>query len=171
MFISLLQKKRIFSFLIMSSASILLFGCVTTQHGNGIVIKKEMYNVAKKRNLSTIKERTLKTAAPAALGGAAAFGAFGGVATLLSPSHDVVPLLSFTAIGAFIGGTVGLISGGGIGLLEYGFMSSHATTWQYKVKSLNTDKVFTIREQSTSIPLNTEVKVIERNGEMFIRSI
>ena len=45
-----------------------------------------------------------------------------------------------------------------------------STLYQFTVKSLNdATKIYTVRQYSTLIPLNTKVKVLERNGTIFIR--
>ena len=166
------RKKRAL-FIISLSICFVLFGCATTQnYGSGIVIKKEMYNVGSKRDLGIIKERTIKTAIPTALVGTVTLGSLAALASMISYGTDTALfVLTGATAGGIIGGVTGIAVGGGAGLIEYGLLSSHEATWQYQVKSLSSSNVFTIKEQETNIPLNTHVKIMEKNGMMFIKKL
>ncbi|MDX2347050.1 MAG: hypothetical protein QNK11_09295 [Legionella sp.] len=146
----------------------MLFGCATTQHGDGIVIKKELYGVSSKKDTAPIKNRTVQGGSSGAIGGGAFAGFFGLLATGLS-SGSAATALAAGAFGGVIGGAAGLIVGSSVGLIEYALNPSHSATWQYQVKSLNTDKIFTIKEQSTNVPLHSRVKVLETKGKIFIK--
>ncbi|MCH9690291.1 MAG: hypothetical protein K0U24_08020 [Gammaproteobacteria bacterium] len=80
-------------------------------------------------------------------------------------------MLTCAAAGGVIGGVAGVTAASGAGLIEYGLLSSHAATWQYQVKSLLSSDVFTIKEQAINIPLDTHVKIMEKNGLMFIKRL
>ena len=167
----MLRKKltQLISILLISS---LLLSCATTHIGDGIVIEKQMYNVASEKSLDTIKNRTFSGMKNGAIGGAAIGGAYGRLGSAIAHNTSA-PLwaLIFGIPGGVIGGAIGIAAGCGVGLIEHALKPSFKATWQYKVKSSNGPETFTIKEQNTNLLLHSHVKVMERHGLMFIKKM
>ena len=70
----------------------------------------------------------------------------------------------FAGAGALTLGLVGAVAGA-----SAGYYMTKVNSYQYTVKSLDDASIYTIQQYATPIPLNTKVKIMERNGSMFIR--
>lgn len=75
----------------------------------------------------------------------------------------------FAGMGALAFGVVGVVAGGTAGyLIEKS--NAKSDLYQFTVKSLqDVGKVYTVKQYSSPIPLNTKVKILERDGSLFIR--
>lgn len=151
--------------------SSLLFSCAT-YHGDGIVFKKEIYNISHKKSLKPIKDRTvgggLVGATSGAMGGAT-LGLIVGGLSAPGGAEVAISILAGALGGGLVFGGIGAAVGSSIGLLQYGLTSSEKEIWQYQVKSLKDSKVLSVTQQNATIPLDSKVKIMEQNGRMFIR--
>lgn len=73
-------------------------------------------------------------------------------------------------VGPVVYGTLGAGLGAGTGVLSSAFNPSQVIEYQYKVKSLSDSKIYTIQQGAKPIPLNTKVRMIDRNNKLLIRS-
>lgn len=91
-----------------------------------------------------------------------------------------------TIEGVQIGRTAGMVSGGviGGGLLgltggvlggTVGYVGDlavqNAPEYEFKIKQFSDSQILTIRQQSGVISVNTSVRILEKNGELFIKKI
>jgi len=153
----------------------MLFGCVTTNHGYGVIIAERKENDMRDRQ-NQIKDRMKHDAKMVGTTSAIGGGILGGSFALwygIMEVGSVGPILAGTAIwataGALTFGLVGVVAGGTAG---YFIEKSNAKSdmYQFTVKSLqDVGKVYTVKQYSSPIPLNTKVKIIERDGSLFIR--
>ncbi len=158
-------------FILITLMSSLLFGCAT-YHGDGIVVKKEIYNFSHKKSLKPIKDRTADGGLVGATSGAMGGATLGLIAGGLSASGGAGVAIS-TLVGALGGGLIfggiGAAVGSSVGLLQYGLTPSEKELWQYQVKSLKDSKMLSVTQQTATIPLDSKVKIMEQNGRMFIK--
>lgn len=152
----------------------MLFGCVTTNHGYGVIIAERKENDMRDRQ-NHIKDRIKHDAKIAgttsAIGGGVLLGSFAawygfmevGVGSALAGAAlwGAAGALTFGLAGAAVGGTAGY-------LIEKS--NAKSDLYQFTVKSLqDVGKVYTVKQYSSPIPLNTKVKILERDGSLFIR--
>lgn len=83
-------------------------------------------------------------------------------------SEGAGTLVALAALGY---GGLGAGMGGIVGASTYLFKPDNPLIYEYKVKSLSQPSIYTIRQSSTPIPLNTKVRIIERNHTRLIRKI
>jgi len=159
-----MPKSLIKNLAIMTLITSMLFGCATTYHGDGIVIdKQKVYTQNHLKN-------GLKKGSSAAIAGGLLVGTVVSVGSvLLGAGAAEIPIVALATLGygaasALTFGAGGIIVGAGTSY----FLYSSKNMQQFKVKSLETGKIFLI-EQYSSIPLNTKVKIIERNDRVFIK--
>jgi hypothetical protein len=142
------QRKLVTHFILITVITSMLFSCVTTYHGDGVVIEKRKYytqNHFKKGLIVTVGS------------------------ILLGAGVDAIPNVAISclflgAASALTFGAAGIVVGAGTSY----FLYRSKNMQQFKVKSLETGKIFII-EQYSSIPVNAKVKIIERNKRVFIK--
>lgn len=140
----------------------MLLGCVTTQYGDGIVVAEQKIIEKQPVNYHPIKNGARNGALFGALsGGASALGLIAFVGASPIAGVFIIPILYGTALGTAIGS--------GAGVVAYALNPKKSTTYQYKIKSLTNAEIFTIQQQTIPIPLNAKVRILERNGTLFIR--
>lgn len=79
------------------------------------------------------------------------------------------PIAGVFLIPILYGTTLGTAVGSGAGVVTYALDPKNTSTYQYKVKSLTNAKILTIQQRTVPIPLNAKVRILERNGSVFIR--
>jgi hypothetical protein len=148
-------------------------GCVTTyQRGDGIVISE------KKLNQMTLHsgDKTIKGAKIGGTAGIVSGGIIGGAVGLVPGfmSGSVPGLVICTVVGGVIGASVLGLTGGALGG-TVGYVSDlvvqNAPEYEFRIKPLNESKILTIRQHSGVIPVNTRVRILEKNNAIFIRKI
>lgn len=152
--------------------SSLLFGCTATYQGDGTVVDKQQFSMAHTKKTAPIEERTVQGGLIGATSGATVGGAIGLLGSVLAPSASAATwTLAFASAGGLIFGGAGLLLGGGIGLAQYGLTPSEKDVWQYKVKASNSSGLLVIRQKAPSIPLDSYVKIMKKNGALSIKPI
>ncbi len=153
----------------------MLLGCVTTNHGYGVIIAARKENDTRARPNpihDRMKHEAKRVGTTSAVGG----GVLGGSFALwygIMEGVSIGPVLAGTAIwataGALTFGIAGVVAGGTAGyLIEKS--NAKSSLYQFTVKSLQDEgKVYTVTQYSSPIPLNTRVNVLEREGSLFIR--
>lgn len=153
----------------------MLFGCVTTNHGYGVIIAERKENDTRDRQ-NHIKDRMKHDAkivgTASAIGGGILCGSFVLWYGIME-GVSIGPVLAGTAIwataGALTFGLAGVVAGGTAGYLVEK-SNAKSELYQFTVKSLqDVGKVYTVKQYSSPIPLNTKVKILERDGSLFIR--
>lgn len=150
----------------------MLFGCAATYHGDGIVISEQKINNSVQIP-SHIKQGAKIGGTVGAISGGVVGAGFGILYFGLGGASHAATYYGGSIFGAALGGvTFGLV-GAAIGM-SAAYVSEKITensaNYQYTVRSLyDVKKTFTIRQYSIPVPLNTKVKILERNGTMFIR--
>jgi len=163
----LCKKITRYTSLILSVST--LFGCAVTSHGDGIVIAEQKTNNINERQ-NQIKHNAKVVGIAGAIGGGLVGGTFilwYGLMEGSSLASTLAGATIFAGAGALTFGLVGAVVGGSVGYYYMGKVNSY----QYTVKSLHDSNIYKIKQYSAPIPLNTKVKVLERNGSMFIRKI
>lgn len=151
----------------------LLLGCVTN-HGYGVVIAEqhEKHFVERKNYIKNQTKHDAKVGGTVgSAGGGVLLGSFAawygfmevGVGSALAGAAvwGAAGALTFGLAGAAIGGTAGYVIEKSKSKYEH---------YQFKVRSLqDATKIYTVKQYSPPIPLNTKVKILERNGSTFVR--
>lgn len=147
-----------------------LNGCATTHFvGDGIVKQtKPLHHLDIKPGEHT-KNAAIKGLTYGGIGG----GIFGSAVGMIIGSELSAPGI---IVGGVVGGVVGaayyglLVAAVGTSL---GYLSDLAHKnyphYEMKVQSVPYAQVWTVTQYTTEIPLNTKVRVFERNGKMFVR--
>ncbi|MDP3561322.1 MAG: hypothetical protein Q8R83_03995 [Legionellaceae bacterium] len=148
-----------------------LTSCATTHRvGNGIVIAEKKINELDYKP----HDRTLTGLKVGGTVGAVTGGVVGGVIGLLpgimSGSLPGLVICTFagSVIGATIVGLTGGTIGGGVGYAGDLFVQNQSV-YEFKVKSLNYPEILTITQHSSAIPLNSSVRILEKENTVFIR--
>lgn len=147
----------------MSVITSLLFGCATYQ-GDGVVIEKQ--KIGKKDHFKTAKKAGIRSGAVAAT----ALGSlvlWYGIMEGASVSGDILGVAIFGSAAAL---GVGLpVAATAIIVPFLADKLTKADVYQFKVKSLSDNKIYTVEQYSPPIPVNTKVKIIERNNKVFVK--
>ena len=160
--IMLMLHKKSSRFIFLIFIISMLLGCATTHYGDGIVIAEQKIIQKEPVNYHPIKNGAKNGALIGALGGGAT--ALGLIAFL-----GASPIAGVFLFPILYGTTLGTAIGSGAGIVAYALNPKNSSTYQYKVKSLTNAKILTIQQQTLPIPLNAKVRILERNGSMFIR--
>lgn len=166
----LIFYKRLTS-LFLSMFVLLAIGCATSYHqGEGVVIaEKKLNQLNLQANDQTIEGAKIGGKA-GMISGAIIGGTFGLMPGFMSGS--AAGLAICTTIGGVIGGGLlgltGAVLGGGIG---YGIdlTMQNRPEYEFKIKQFSDPQILTIRQHSGVIPVHTNVRIFEKNGELFIR--
>ncbi|MDP3561098.1 MAG: hypothetical protein Q8R83_02835 [Legionellaceae bacterium] len=153
----------------------MLFGCVTTNHGYGVIIAERKENDTRDRKnhmQDRIKHDAKIVGMTSAIGGGVLGGSFAlwyGIMEGVSIGSVLAGTAIWATAGAFTFGMVGVVAGGTAGyFIEKAGVKSNL--YQFTVKSLqDVGKVYIVKQYSSPIPLNTRVKILERDGFLFIR--
>lgn len=158
--------------IIFLSICMTLSGCATTNHvGNGIVISEQQVE----HHTSHSYENTKLGATAGVASGAVTIGMptafFTAALTSIGTTNSVAiasAALAGAGIGGLIGGAIGLTIGAGLG---YGIDTALAqeNTYQFKVKPSDHSQALSITQHSRLIPLNSKVRIFEKQGQFFIR--
>ena len=140
-------------------------GCATTYHGDGIIVSEQ--KIGNKNHLKAGK----KAGARGAMVGGIAGASFAGWYSLMEPGIsvgiDLAGVAIWGAAGALaIGVPVAVAAIGTSYLID---KSDKRNIYQFKIKSFKEDKIFTIEQYAVPMPVNTKVKILERNGSVFIK--
>ena len=156
-------------------------GCASNyQQGNGTVIAvKKMYDKDYKPHQISETGTQIGGIAGAA-GGASIGGILGLMAGVLGASSGlgsgmlVLSTIVGAGVGGVIGGVAGCAVGGTVGYLADTVIPSSGM-YQFEVKRNNDSslypdpKILTIIQYSKEIPVNTKVRIFDKNGSLFIR--
>lgn len=142
----------------------LLFGCATTYHGDGVVIEKQ--KVGKKDHFKPAKKAGVRSGVVAGTA-LSSFSLWYGILEGVSIGSSI--------LGVAIWGSVGAL---GVGLpvaataITVPFLAdklTQADIYQFKVKSLANNKIYTVEQYSPPIPVRTKVRIIERSHKVFVK--
>ena len=149
-------------------------GCATIYpRGEGVVISEKKIN---QMNLKS-GDNTISGSRMGGKAGVASGGIIGGSVGLLAGSllHYSLPVIIIsTAIGGVLGGGLlgltGVALGGTVGYLG-DLAVQNAPEYEFKIKPFNDPQIITIRQHAGGIPVNANVRILEKNGELFIKKI
>lgn len=168
-----LFTKLILSLLIAS----MLSGCATTNHGYGVIIaQRKVTNVAERQNY--VKNQVKHDAITAGTRGVVS-GAMAGVILLTSVAGSGFSLFTLETLGtaavcagtgALTLGLAGVVVGGVAGyIIEKS--KAKSDLYQLAVRSLSdSTQIYTVRQYSPFIPLNTKVTILESNGTIRVKA-
>lgn len=173
----------------LASMASMLLGCAATYQGDGIVMEEHQVGQQLDRKVQ-IKQHAKVGGATGAIVLGSTGGIFGGVpaaigggvvgAVLGSAAGGLYgvaeggssnPTLFASVIGAGTGAVAFGLPGAAVGGAAGYLMTKHLADYQYIVKSLRDNKLYTVTQYSARIPLHTQVRVLERNGSLFIRKV
>ncbi len=164
--------KKFVILVVMASSVLSLGGCATTNYvGDGIVMQSTPLHHFDLKPGAHTKKGAIQGLTYGGIGGVLIGTGVG----LVIAAADV-PTLGGFLVGGIVGAAAGAayygILGGIIGT-STGYISdvSHKNFPHYemKVQSIPYAKVLTITQYSTQIPLNTRVRIFEKNGQFFVR--
>jgi outer membrane lipoprotein SlyB len=167
MFRKILNCLFLFVFILSST------GCVTTyRRGEGVVISEKKLNQMNLESGNKTVEGIKIGGTAGMVGGGVIGGAVGLIPGIMSGSS--AGLVICTAVGGVIGagllGLTGGVLGGTVGYLG-DLAVQNAPEYEFKIKQFNGSQILTIRQHSSVIPINTRVRILEKNGELFIKKI
>jgi len=148
----------------------MLLGCATTYHGDGIIIKEQ--KIGKKKHLKEGKKAGTRGAI---VGGTAAATLYlwsglmeAGIPSTLAVAGGSLAVMGIVgSAGALV---IGLpVAAAAIGTSYLIDKSNKKDMYQFNVKSLEENKTYTIEQYAVPMPINTKVKILERNGVVFIK--
>ncbi len=152
---------RFFMIVLMSS---LLFGCATTYHGDGVVIKQQ--KIGKKDHFKPAKKAGVRSGLVAGTA-LSSFSLLYGIGEGVSVGSNILGIVIWGSVGAF---GVGLpVAATAITVPFVADKLTKADVYQFKVKSLSNNKVYIVEQYSPPISVNTKVKIIERNNKVFVK--
>jgi hypothetical protein len=148
----------------------MLFGCATTYHGDGIIVSEQ--KIGKKNHL---KEGAKAGVRGATVGGTASasfvlwYGLMeaGVPSTLVSAGNLLAGMAILGSAGALAIAVPAAVTAVGTSYVIN--KSNKKDIYQFNVKSLNKDKTFIIKQYAVPMPVNTKVRIIERNGSVFMK--
>jgi hypothetical protein len=142
-------------------------GCATTYHGDGIIISEQ--KIGNKNHFKAGKKAGTRGAMAGGIAGvsfAAWCGHMVGGVTLASVGDTLLAMAVLGTLEALTIGTPVAVAAGTFYLID---KSNKRNTYQFKIKSLEENKTFTIDQYAVPMPVNTKVKILERNGSVFIK--
>lgn len=164
--------KKIVSSVLLSSFILSVAGCATTHYvGDGVVTQSTPLHHFDIKPGQHTKHGVVKGITYGAVGG----GALGAVVGA-SIGGAELGSLSATILGGLIGGAVGAVYYGVVGGLigtTAGYMTDVAEKnyphYEMKIQSIPSAKILVIKQYTTQIPLNTRVRIFEKNGTYFVK--
>ena len=146
-------------------------GCATTQYkGQGQVLAAKKISDQDYKPHTGTKVGAIVGGSAGAIGGAAVGGAFGFALAALC-AEDTLGMFSLAlgagAVGAVIVGVAGGVIGGSAGYAVD--VLSHPATYQFTVKPSYQAEPITITQYSSFIPVNAEVRIVEKDHMIYIK--
>ena len=165
--------RKIFTSLVLIICIIASTGCATTyQRGEGVVLSEKKLNQMSFHSGEKTLEGVRIGGTAGIVGGGIIGGLIGAIPGVLAMSTP--GLVIGTAIGAVAGaGLLGLTGGAIGGTLGYvnDLAVQNAPEYEFRIKQSSDPEILTIRQHSGVIPVNTSVKILEKNGAYFIKKI
>lgn len=162
---------KITPYILVATFSLSLCGCATTHHlGDGVIVAAKPLNEQDYNPVNRTETGVKLGGKIGAVGGGIVGGAVGLVPGLMSGSAP--GLMICTIGGAAIGATLlGVTAGAVGGTVGYAadLTAQHRSHYEFKVKSDHEAQVLTVTQYSSAIPLNTSVRILEKNGTLFVR--
>lgn len=171
LFSSNIMISKITTYFLLATLTFSVSGCATTHRlGDGIIVAAKPLN----EHDYSPHDRTETGAKVGGVIGAVSGGVVGGVIGLIPGimSGTMPGLMICTIGGSVIGATIfGLTVGAVGGTVGYAadLTVQNRSQYEFKVKSDNKSQIMTITQYSSAIPLNTSVRILEKNGTIFIR--
>ncbi len=166
--------KKIIVGLLFVANTLSLIGCTTTHYVADGVIKESypLHHFDMKPGEHT-KKSGISGLTYGAIGGVVVGGVIGatvGLASMSTPEVVVIGGLVVGAAGAIYYGVLGGLLG-----LTGGYVSDLAHKnyphYELKAQTIPHAEIYTIKQYTTEIPLNTRVRIFEKNGEYFVRKM
>jgi outer membrane lipoprotein SlyB len=85
-----------------------------------------------------------------------------------SASALMICTIGGAVIGATIFGVAAGVVGGTVGYAA-DLLAQNRSQYEFKVKSDNQSQILTVTQYSGAIPLKTIVRILEKNGTIFVR--
>ena len=144
-------------------------------HGNGIVLSAKKIQERNFKPHDATKTGAVVGGATGAVVGSVAGAALVGVPAFLfaALAHVAVPsLIGLTVLGAAVGavtvGSIGAATGAGVGYVVDS-NTPNAAMYQFVVQPDTGGKPMTVTQYSTSIPVDSQVRIFEKSDAVYIK--
>jgi len=162
---------KITTYFLLATLTLSLSSCATTHRlGDGVIVAAKPLNEHDYSSSDRTETGAKIGGTIGAVGGGIVGGAIGLVPGFMSGSAP--GLMICTIGGAVIGATIFGVTAGAVGgTVGYAadLTAQNRSQYEFKVKSDNQSQILTITQYSGAIPLNTSVRILEKNGTIFVR--
>jgi hypothetical protein len=168
-------SKKAIPLVVCIALTLPLIGCATTyDRGEGIVISEKKVKDKDYKPHQNTQTGAIDGGTVGVIGGAVGGGLVGlGVGAVIGSFGGGIPLILATtfggaAIGGLTFGVAGTVVGSGVGY-AVDVSTPDTGVYEFTVQSENQIKPLTITQYSSPIPVNTPVRILEKNNLIFIK--